>query len=149
MNKADKLKIAQDLEKVLTTFFTTTSYTTCCGKHWADRSKTPAQVAAESITVKRQVSNEKYRRLCDGKIVRLTYEVRSTQPSHVFAGFNLCRPNDQVTGHSIAQELLKFFNVKEFVNSDVNFFPSCLSFVVKRDGYFYHINLLPKMGHEL
>ena len=148
MNKADKLKIAQDLEKVLTTFFTTTSYTTCCGKHWADRSKTPAQVAAESITVKLQLHSDRYRKLCDGKIVRLTYEVRSTQPSHVFAGFNLCRPNDQVTGHSIAQELLKFFNVKEFVNSDVSFAPNCVSFVVKRDGYYYHIKLIPKMGQE-
>ena len=137
---------ARELESRLSVFFGDVAYVTCCSNYWRDRNKTPAQVAFDSIKVKLLDNSSK--RVEDPKIIRLNYEVRSEQPSHVFAGFNITRPGEQCSGSiSLPGLLMDCFKVDKLVNAHVEFQHPCIWFVINKDGYYYHIHIYPKFGH--
>lgn len=147
MNKQRVEQIGRELESRLSVFFTDKSYTTCCGKHWHDRSKTPAQVAEDSIKVK---MTQAIKPSWSSGVVQLDYTIRSEQPSHVFAGFNMSRKGETGTNHSIVEFITNAFKVPALVNSGVEFTGEPhVWFVVKdpESKYFYHIHLYPKLGH--
>lgn len=147
MNKARIQQIGRELERRLSVFFTDKSYTTCCGKHWHDRSKTPAQVAEDSIKVK---MTQAVKPSWSSGVVQLNYTVCSQQASHVFAGFNMSRQGETGANHSLPEFIMDAFKVKVLVNSGIDFTgDQHVWFVVKDPAsrYFFHVHLYPKFGY--
>jgi hypothetical protein len=147
MNKARITQIGRELESRLSVFFSDKSYTTCCGKHWHDRSKTPDQVAEDSIKVK---MTQAIKPEWTSGVVQLDYTIRSEQPSHVFAGFNMSRKGETGAHHSIAEFMMDTFKVPSLVNSGIEFTSEPHVWFVIKDlatKYYFHVHLYPKFGH--
>lgn len=146
MNKERIAQIASELERRLSVFFSDKSFTVACGKHWADRSKKPEQVAEDSIHTKiREAEKPDFG---ESKVINLFYDISSKQPSFVFADFNFSGKGEAGKNHSISLMLLDAFKVRGFINRGVTFYPEpYVWFVVKSDDHWWHIHLYPKFGH--
>jgi hypothetical protein len=149
LNKTRILQIGRELESRLSVFFCDKSYTTSCGKHWRDRSKTPQEVATDSIKVK--LTRACKPKWSSGGVVRFDFDVISEQPSHVFAGFNLCRGAEVGSHHSITEFMFSAFKGSTLVNIAVDFHNEpCLWFVFKDalTSVYYHVYLYPRFGYR-
>jgi hypothetical protein len=148
INKTRILQIGRELESQLLVFFQEIGFVTCGGKHWQDRSKTPLELAKDSIKVNLTHAS-KPEWSCS--TVRLDFDIISEQPSHVFAVFNLCRGEEVGSNYSIVNLMLSVFNGSKLINTSVDFQNEpCLRFVFRDDlnGLYFHINLFPRFGHR-
>jgi len=140
MNKSNVLTLGHKLEEVLRDHFTDKAYTVVAQSQ-------PVEVDNPITFSLLKASKSRD----DSAVINLDYEVRSEDPSRVFAGFNLARQGDRVARNSLANLIMDFFNVDKFVNMGANIRPqeTYVWFVVQGGSkYYFHIRIYPKFGAE-